>query len=196
MNPFEYCLITDRSLYRIPVDAVAAAAELAGVHFIVLREKDLPPAGLVAAARAVRKVLHRTKLIINGCLDVALVSGAEGVHLQKDNLPVRSIRERFPELIIGYSAHSVEEMKEAEQDGADYVFVSPVFAPASKTSPLKPLGTNLVSSWCRSVKIKVFGLGGISAGNVGRIRDCGCDGAAGISLFIENGEFTSKGMVI
>jgi thiamine-phosphate pyrophosphorylase len=106
------------------------------------------------------------------------------------------VRKFFPDLLIGYSAHTMEEMRMAETNGADYVFISPVFSTAPAKSNLAPLGIDKVVAWKSGLKIPVFGLGGVTAENLNQLFVAGCAGAASISLFVENGEFSSKGMVV
>lgn len=195
MAKFLYSLITDRKVYRQPLEEVASRAEDAGVDYFQLREKDLSPAHLLKIAAKIRPILKRTRLIINGQTDVAIASGADGVHLQVDNLPVKSVRAAFANLLIGYSAHTREEMRMAESEGADYVFISPVFPPRSKSTMLKPIEPDVLSDWIAGLRIPVFGLGGATPENLEILRRAGCAGAASISLFVENYHFTAKGMV-
>jgi thiamine-phosphate pyrophosphorylase len=196
MTHFQYSLISDRKLYRRPLEEVAREAENAGVSYFQLREKDLTPAELLQVAKKIRSVLKSTKFIINGQTDVALSCGADGVHLQVNNLPVDSVRSAFPNLLIGYSAHSPEEMKSAEAMGADYLFISPIFPTQSKSHLLPPIGIARLKTWASSSGIPVFALGGVTPGKLDELRDSGCAGAASISLFLEHGEFSSRGMVI
>jgi thiamine-phosphate pyrophosphorylase len=197
MKYFQYHMISDRHLLKsCSVADVAAAADRAGVEYFQLREKDLSPRELLQLARQIRPFLQRTLLIVNGSLDVALASHADGVHLQRGNIPVRAVRAKCKDLRIGYSAHSFAEMMEAERQGADYVFISPVFRPFSKSAgDAPPLGTKIVGDWTKSLSIPVFALGGISSTNVEQLKDCGCRGVAGISLFLREGSFTPDGMV-
>jgi thiamine-phosphate pyrophosphorylase len=195
MKPFEYHMISDRSLFHVTLSEVAADAERAGVNYFQLREKDLAPRDLLSLAEQLRTVLRKTRFIVNGSVEVALASKADGVHLRKDSVPVSAVRSRYNQWIIGYSAHSLEEMKNAEEQGASYLFISPVFQPLSKTETGEPLGMKTISSWCKSVKIPVFALGGVSVHNLSEIRQAGCAGAAGISMFIQNGLFSSHSMV-
>ena len=193
---FQYCLITHHDCYRQTLHEVAELAEEAGVDYFQLREKDLEPGELLQLARHLRAMLSRTKFIVNGHLDVAIAADADGVHLQKDNVPISAVRKRFPHLLIGYSAHSAEELKAAEDAGADYAFLSPVFAGGSKTSPLPPLGIARFMEWTCERKIPVFALGGITHEAVPQLAASGCAGIAGISFFVEKGYFDPKGMVI
>ncbi len=196
MKQFQYCLISDRSLYDQPLREVAAEAEKAGVDYFLLREKDLSPQELLSLAHELRKMLHHTRMMIHGHLDVALACKADGVHLQKDNIPVAAVRANYRDLKIGYSAHSFEEMKQAEGEGADYVFISPIFQPLSKPSGLPPHGLSPLTAWTARMEITVFALGGVSPQNVPELRKTGCSGAAGISLFVKERMFSSAGMVI
>jgi thiamine-phosphate pyrophosphorylase len=189
-------LITDHAQYRQPLHEVAERAEEAGVHLFQLREKHLEPAELLPIARHVRSLLWHTKLIVNGHVDVAIAVNADGVHLQKDNVPVAAVRKRFPELMIGYSAHTREELIAAEEAGADYAFLSPVFKGGSKASTLAPLGLDRFVEWSRDRKVPVYALGGITPEVLPDLAVAGIAGIAGISFFINNGYFDAKGMVI
>jgi thiamine-phosphate pyrophosphorylase len=195
-SKFLYCLITDRAQYRQPLHEVAELAEEAGIDYFQLRQKDLQPAELLQLARHVRPRLTRTRLIVNGQLDVAIAADADGVHLQKANIPVSAVRERFPDLIIGYSAHSREELREAEKSGATYIFLSPVFQTRSKESFLPPLGLETFCAWIQDIRTPVFALGGIDGSNVRDLFQAGCAGAAGISFFLDNGKFSKTRMSV
>ena len=81
------------------------------------------------------------------------------------------------------SCHSVEETRRAEEEGADFVVFSPVFAPLSKTSPLPPHGLDGLAQACRAVRIPVLALGGVTWSNAGSCVAAGAAGVAGITLF-------------
>ena len=99
-------------------------------------------------------------------------------------------------MLIGYSAHSREEILEAESPGADYVFLGPIFPPISKYASLPPIGVEKLKEWSSLDHIPVFALGGITASNLSEIAQTGCYCVAGISLFLRDGQFTTAGMVI
>jgi thiamine-phosphate diphosphorylase len=191
----KYHLISDRKLYKQSLPEIATHAEAAGVEFFQLREKDLSVRELLSVAKRIRSVLSKTKFIVNGSLEVALAGGADGVHLQKENVPVEIVRSKFQTLMIGYSAHHYEEMNDAARQGASYVFISPVFTPRSKNTSAVPLGATTVCSWANSIDIPVFALGGITVSNEKELIEGGCTGIAGISLFVQEGMFTDEGMV-
>ncbi len=193
---FQYHLITDHNQYKQPLHEAARLAELSGVGYFQLREKEIGKRELLELGKHIRPALQHTKFVVNGHLDVALACQADGLHLQAGNIPVAVVRKNFPHLLIGYSAHSREEILEAESAGADYVLVSPVFPPLSKKGNLPPLGIEKLNEWAAAVRIPVFALGGITAGNLHKIAETGCYGAAGITLFLSDGQFSASGMVI
>ena len=193
---FQYHMITDRGHSLQSLAELSKDAEKAGVQYFQLRAKDLNPRELLILAKETRPQLQSTRFVINGSLDVALVAKADGVHLQKGNIPVHAVRKNYPDLLIGYSAHSAEEMKEAEAGGADYVFISPVFRSGSKGYAGIPLGVTTVADWTKQVGIPVYALGGISRENLSLVASAGCSGAAGISLFLKSGRFSDEAMVV
>ena len=180
----QYYLITDRRAFRRPLHEVAQYAEESQVAYFQLREKDLSARELLEHAEHLRCNLVHTKFIINGHLDVAIAAGADGVHLQKDSIPIQVVRKKFPDLIIGYSAHSEDDLRYAEMHGASYAFLSPLFPPRSKQSNLKPIGIPKFQEWIAGCNIPVFALGGIDETNLREIEQINCAGVAAISLFV------------
>lgn len=192
----QYHLITDHHQYRQPIHEIAQQAELNGIRYFQLREKQIAKRELLDIANHIRPELDQTKFIVNSHLDVALACQADGVHLQAGNISVKEVRKNFPRLLIGYSAHSREEVLAAESEGADYVFISPIFPPISKQGDLPALGIEKLKEWSSLVRIPVFALGGITATNLSEVANAGCHCVAGISLFIRNGQFTAEGLVL
>jgi len=157
----------------------------AGVPLLQIREPGLAAADLrVLAARLRRQCRPGHALIlINDRVDVARAAGLDGVHLRADGRPVHRVREQLgPDFIIGCSAHDEAEVRRAEDGGADFVVVGPVFPTPSK--PGHP-GLGLVR--LRQIRlfsvIPVLALGGIGAANAGAVLECGVHGLAGIRLF-------------
>src|SRR5688572_30705027 len=95
---FQYHMITDRGHSLQSLAELSKDAEKAGVQYFQLRAKDLNPRELLILAKETRPQLQSTKFVINGSLDVALVAKADGVHLQKGNIPVHAVRKNYPDL--------------------------------------------------------------------------------------------------
>src|SRR6266404_6968260 len=136
------CYITDRHTVGCILDTIARNIA-AGVTWIQIREKDLPACELLDLIRSALALPNPagTKILVNGRMDVALAAGAAGVHLPAGSIAPRVWRPLAPPgFLIGVSCHSVDEVREAEREGADYVVFGPVFTPISKTSTLEPRG--------------------------------------------------------
>jgi thiamine-phosphate pyrophosphorylase len=160
----------------------------AGVDMIQIREKNLPARELAALVRRVLELPNpnRTRILVNERTDVALATGAHGVHLPSDAISPGRLRAIVPrEFLIGVSTHTLEEVVEAERLGANFVVFGPVFTPISKTSHLPPRGIEELARVCASARIPVFALGGITVANAPLCERAGAVGIAGIAYFMK-----------
>ena len=182
------CYITDRRQLsgRPALLDVIARNLAAGVDWIQIREKDLSARdlfGLVRDALALPRPAG-AKILVNTRVDVALASGAAGAHLPAGSPPARRwLTLSPPGFLIGASCHTVEEVRAAQQDGADYVLFGPVFPPRSKGSDLPPRGLDGLAEAARAVPIPILALGGVTSGNAGQCVAAGAAGIAAITLF-------------
>ena len=163
---------------------IARALE-SGVDWVQLRSKH---AGGRDLENFVSSVLERhpdarAKILVNDRLDVALAAGLGGVHLPAEGLSVAEVRRIAPaELVIGASTHSLEEVRDAARNGADFVFFGPVYRTASK--PGHPgIGLERLAAASRAASIPVYALGGISPQRIAVVREAGAAGVAAIALF-------------
>jgi thiamine-phosphate pyrophosphorylase len=164
------------------VEALVAA----GVSVIQLRGKRLPAVELARAAERIRARIPRSgpRMVVNGRADIALASGADGVHLPSDGLPVRAVRQLSSSMIVGRSCHSLEEVRRAAAEGADYVILGPIFPPRSKQGG-GPLGVDKLRQ-AVGAGVEVLAIGGISRQNLGLLKGSGIAGVAAITLFMED----------
>ncbi|MBT1073273.1 thiamine phosphate synthase [Pelotalea chapellei] len=189
MLDFTLYLITDRSATTAGRDlpAVVADALAGGVRAVQLREKDLSSRQLLDLALTLRHLTrtHCSRLLINDRIDIALASGADGVHIGAGSIPVIDARRLLgPEALIGYSAHSVAEALQAEKEGASFVTFGPVYPTPSKACYGKPLGLAKLADAAHSLTIPVFALGGIKQPSIAATMTTGCHGVAVISAII------------
>jgi len=131
------------------------------------------------------------RILVNDRLDVALATGAAGVHLGEMSLPVETVAEwrraaGRVEFRIGASCHSVEAAREADVAGADYIFFGPVFATPSKAEFGAPQGIERLGEVCRAVRIPVLAIGGVSVENAHSCFAAGAAGVAAIRMFQES----------
>jgi thiamine-phosphate pyrophosphorylase len=177
------CHITDRKILppgTALLDVIARNLE-AGVEWIQIREKDLSARELFMLVQRALALpnLNGSKILVNTRVDVALAAGAAGAHLPSGSPTARLWRTVTPPgFLIGVSCHTIDEVRTAEHEGADYVLFGPVFPPRSKASALAPRELSGLAQAARAVQIPVLALGGITAENA---RDCVNAGAAGIA---------------
>jgi len=197
MNPNPIlCYVTDRKgIAGGDLPGAIRRAIAAGVDWVQVREKDLEARELVAIVREAVAAARGTAtcILVNDRLDVAITEGAAGVHLGGESMPVKDVREwcsRFaalpPKFLIGASTHSLAAALAAERDGADYVFFGPVFATPAKLQYGPPQGLARLEEVCRSLKIPVIAIGGITTENAGECLRAGAAGIAAIRLFQES----------
>jgi thiamine-phosphate pyrophosphorylase len=164
------------------MEEVICAGVEGGVNAVVLREHDLPAGDLYDLAVTLRYVLRGHALfLVNDRVDIALATGADGVHLPERSLPGKAVRALAGEsCLIGRSVHNVEVSRHAEADGLDYVQAGAVFQTASH--PGQPAaGLELIRAVAGAVHLPVIAVGGIDASNVGDVIAAGADGVAVIS---------------
>ena len=152
----------------------------AGARIMQLRLKDLPARELLAVARqiATRCRRHGATFIVNDRVDIAMLAGADGVHLGQEDLPLEAARRVAGKaLIVGISTHTVEQARAAEAGGADYVGFGPMYAGGLKNITLGK-GLNALREIRSAVKIPIVAIGGITEARVPEILDAGADSAA------------------
>lgn len=166
-----------------------AECVVAQVDFIQLREKDLATRALEELAQAAVKLLpegSKTKFLVNSRTDVALASGAHGVHLPANDLAASEVRAIFGRTgnihpVVAVSAHSLEEISHAESHGANFAVFGPVFEKdGAATNGLQRLGEA-----CRKPDraMPVLAIGGVTQENVQQCIAAGANGIAAIRMF-------------
>ena len=119
---------------------------------------------------------------MNDRFDLALLAGADGVHLGQDDLaPERIPSDARARLIVGLSTHTIAQVRESRTRPADYIAFGPVFETSSKVSEFEPRGLALLREAVALAGRPVVAIGGISAANAAEVRVCGAVAAAVIS---------------
>jgi thiamine-phosphate pyrophosphorylase len=158
-----------------------------GVKAIQLREKDLSGRDLFSLAERTHGLCQRynAALFINDRVDVAMAVDAAGVQLSKLSLPVRTARALLgTQKIIGASTHSLQEAREAEQAGADFVLFGPVYFTPSKAAYGAPQGLMALKTIVANISLPVYAIGGIKPENIDATRKLGVRGVALISAIV------------
>jgi len=179
-------LVSDRRrLAARSLAEVAREAAAAGVDDIQVREKDLDGRALLALVREVKAATAGTaaRLIVNGRADVALAAALGAVQLPEDGLPVAEVKRAFPGLEVGASRHSTDGVRQAADDGADFVVFGPVFATPGKEA--HACGLQALSAAAHAVNVPVYAVGGIDHTRAREVVGAGARGLALLRPFLE-----------
>jgi len=196
-------LITDGGYLRKRGSLVEAVERaLSGgeekIQYVQLREQNVEAATQAGVAPASDKEVieiakqllpicqrYKAKLLLSRRPDLAKEAGCDGVHLGEQGPSLEKAREVLgAHSVYGYSAHSVEKVKEITSQGYSYALLSPIFRPFSKEVLGAPLGLKPLHEACRGSAIPVFALGGISAENAAVCFKAGARGVATISAIL------------
>ncbi len=194
---FKLYLITDRKLIPNPQALIPAVEEAlkGGAQAIQLREKDLEIRKLLRMAYSLKELTARysAKLFINDRVDIAMAVDADGVHLGGAGMPAYAARKAAGEgILIGVSAHSMEEAIKAEEEEADFITLGPIFETPSKIKYGKPLGTELLREVRGKIAIPLFAIGGIKKENAASALESGASGIAVISAILGSEDIKSN----
>jgi len=154
-----------------------------GVKVVQLRLKREGGRDALALGREAVPLCHAAGAlcIINDRTDVALLAGADGVHLGECDLPVDEARKLAPELLIGATVRDLAGAKEAALRGADYVGFGPVFGTKTKSVNVAPRGLSMLAEVARGAPVPVVAIGGIDLERVGEVGATGAQMAAVVS---------------
>ncbi len=179
-----FCAILDRSVRPdLPLAEVASAVAAGGVRWVQLRAKQATSRGLFEEARQLLSLLPaECSLIINDRADVAALTGAAGVHLGQDDLPVAAARALLGrERIIGLSTHNQEQLEAAQALPVDYLAFGPVFATTTKPDTEPVVGLDRLRELRRRTNKPLVAIGGITTENAASVLAAGADSVAVIS---------------
>lgn len=149
---------------------------LGGAKILQYREKNKRKGEILKEALELKKLTTKFNalFIINDYIDIALLVDADGVHLGQKDLPLKEARKLLGEnKIIGISANTFEEAKEAELNGADYIGVGPIFSTQTKKDANLPTGTKLLTKIKENLSIPFTAIGGIKLSNLDEVLKTG-----------------------
>ncbi len=150
-----------------------------GAKLIQLREKKASARTFFDLSKSILKLKREFDftLIINDRVDIAVLSGADGVHLGQDDIPYEYVKGRFPDLTVGLSTHSRVQFDRALETTLDYIAVGPMFK--TKTKPeYEPIGLDFLRSIKKETDKPVIAIGGINFDNFLDVLNSGADSVA------------------
>ncbi|HSX68886.1 thiamine phosphate synthase [Nocardioides sp.] len=177
------CLVSSTDdLARLP------ALAMAGVDGFQVRDKTLGRDGLIALTNHVMNLVPAAKVIVNDRVDVAVITGADGVHVGATDMPVAEVvamvgraqaRGFLPDrFLVGATCRAAADVRAAAEAGAAYAGVGPVFATGSKEGLPDPLGVEGLGAAVVPEGVPVLAIGGLDASNAAEVVAAGAHGVA------------------
>lgn len=165
-----------------------------GAHIVQLREKNKSKAEIYRLAEAYRTITDKYNmlLIINDHLDIALAVGADGVHLGQDDLPLTAGRKLTDDLILGNSTHDLEEALKAQQEGADYINIGPIYPTKTKQLAYQFLGLDTLREVSAQIKIPFTVMGGIKEHHLEELIKLGARHIAMVTEITQADDITAQ----
>lgn len=180
--------VTDRSwsheagLYR----QVEAALQN-GVTCLQLREKNLNEEEFLKEALEIGRLCRQygVPFIINDNVEIAIKCQADGIHIGQEDMDLKQVRNLVGEhMVVGVSAHTVEEARTAQENGADYLGLGSVFSTSTKKD-VQEMSAHTLRAICQSVTIPTVAIGGISEKNIHLLKGSQVDGIAVVSAIFK-----------
>ena len=163
------CLITTN---RSNLEEIVIQALKAGVKIVQYREKSLHDFEKLSQAKCLASLCkkYNSLFIVNDRIDIALAVDADGVHLGQEDIPTKIARELLGnERIIGRSTHCLEDIKNAEEEGCDYIGIGPIFTSETKKQ-LNPIGVDYLRKGFSETHLPAFAIGGINSSNIKKLN--------------------------
>jgi thiamine-phosphate pyrophosphorylase len=185
--PFVYPILDIAALAGRAPEAVAAALGQGGARVLQVRGKGVPDSVLLDAVRRALAVARARgiALLVNDRADVALIAGADGVHVGQDDLPPAECRRLLgPDAIVGFSTHRLAEVQAAAAEPVDYIAFGPVFATSTKADAQPVVGLPGLREARRHTRHALVAIGGITRDNAAAAVAAGADGIASISALV------------
>ncbi len=181
-------LVTDADLSggRSTLEVVEAAIR-GGVTVVQYREKNASTRRMFEEALELRALCrrHSVPFIVNDRVDVALAVNADGVHVGQEDLPAALARRLVgPGRLVGVSVDNIDQARQAQADGADYVGASPIFATPTKPDASPPMGIEGLRELARLCQLPVVAIGGINRTNAAEVLQAGAVGIAVVSAIV------------
>ena len=192
---FDLYVVTDSDLSKGRTDAeIARLAYEGGADAVQLRMKHSDGREMLEQALEIRKVADEycRFFFVNDRVDIAMASGADGVHLGQSDIPLEVARDLMGETaIIGISVDNVEQAVAAAEGGADYIGIGAIFNTSTKPDAKQGVGLGAIYEIRQAVDIPIVAIGGINRGNIQDVVRAGADAAAVVSAVVAQDDIKS-----
>lgn len=194
-----YALTDSRLSLGRPLETVVRALLESGVKILQYREKRLPGRRMLEECGMIRCLTNEygACFIVDDHIDLAILSGADGIHIGQEDVPLADARRLAGKnMIIGLSTHSPDQAIKAVEEGADYIGVGPIFATRTKEDVVAPVGFEYLDWVVANISLPFVAIGGIKAHNIGEVARHGARCCALVSELVGAPDIGAKVMEV
>jgi thiamine-phosphate pyrophosphorylase len=186
LGEIDFYLVTDSGLSKKGTLSDVRNAVEAGCKIVQYREKNKSTKDMVGEALLIKEICRdKAIFLVNDRIDVAMAVDADGVHIGQDDMPIAIARQFLSnDKIIGLTVHNLREALEAEQDGADYVGLSPIFETSTKKDAGEGIGPESIRDVKNALNIPIVAIGGVNKQNCMSVIRGGADSLVAISAIV------------
>lgn len=176
-------LVFESSMIRLPIDEFMEQVIEGGITAFQLRDKNVSAGKRIENGKIAAEFCKSAGVpfIVNDRLDVARILQADGVHLGDNDIPLSAAKVSFSEFFYGYSCNIPEDVYTAEQFGADYIGIGPIFDTSTKQDLREVLDKNKIKELAVATELPSVGIGGLNKTNVESLKNTGLNGIAVVS---------------
>jgi thiamine-phosphate pyrophosphorylase len=186
LSKIDFYLVTDSGLSKKGTLSDVLDAVSAGCRIVQYREKNKSTKDLITEASQIKAICGDDAIfLVNDRIDVALAVNADGVHLGQNDMPLDIARAILGnDKIIGITVHDINEAIKAENGGADYVGLGPIFETSTKSDAGKGIGPKSIKDVKNAIHIPIVAIGGITKDNCISVIENGAFGLVAISAVV------------
>ncbi len=172
---------------QLSYEQVARVAVECGVKYLQLREKGMDDRNVLEAARRIKSVTDgtQTKFIMNDRADLAMLAGADMLHLGQGDITLAQARQIVGDMPIGLSTHSLQQAREALEQKPEYIGFGPIYPTTTKAIADPTVGTELLGEVLSFADVPVIAIGGIFPENAEVVRAAGAKNICLVRHFME-----------
>jgi thiamine-phosphate pyrophosphorylase len=186
LKEIDFYLVTDSGLSKKGTLSDVKEAVESGCKIVQYREKNKSTKEMICEASEIKRICRdKAIFLVNDRIDVALAVDADGAHIGQDDMPIEIARKLLGiDKIIGLSAYNIDEAIEAENSGADYVGLGPIFDTTTKKDAGDGIGPERIREIKNAIRIPVVAIGGINRENCESVIRNGADSLVAIFAVI------------
>lgn len=178
----------------LPYAVIAEKCVQHGVRMLQLREKHLSDKELLSVAKEIKSITRgtETKFVINDRPDIAMLCGADYLHLGQDDIDIEEARSIVGDMKIGLSTHSIQQAKDALAKNPDYIGFGPIYPTNAKAKPDVPVGVEQLKEVLSFSSVPVVAIGGIFPENIHEVVRAGAKNIAMVRYFMQAEDFENR----